>query len=237
MLKTGLSVLIMAASASGLAASSPAEDGARLMAQMKVAMGGPALDAPAGFHETGTGTRDGAAMSYETWGDLKSLRSASTHSLGGHSMSGGFDGKVAWSTDPQGVTRIDNSADGLASARLGTYLTIGAYFYPDRFPARFEYRGKKQADGKPFDVVSVTPEGSVPLDLWLDPATHRLQRISGTDGKVTFDGVVQRYQVVDGAWIGFSLVETEGPHRTVLNLASYVFGDIPQERFSPPQQH
>ena len=68
------------------------QEGARLMALMKVASGGAALDGPAGFHETGTALRDGMPATYETWGDLRSLKSASKQSIGGMTMSSGFDG-------------------------------------------------------------------------------------------------------------------------------------------------
>jgi hypothetical protein len=219
------------------AAPSATEQGAHLIAQLKAASGGAALDTPTGFHEVGAGTRDGANMTYETWGDLKSLKSASTRVVDGHIIAGGFDGQAAWMAGPDGKVHIDTSPDGVASARLGTYLTIGGYFYPDRFPARFEYSGRKKADGKSFDVVTATPEGATPVDLWLDRSTHRLQRVSGTDGKTAFAGVVGRYQVVDGAWIGFGLTVTEGAHKTVLNLTSFAFEPVPAERFAPPAAH
>jgi hypothetical protein len=202
------------------------------MAEMKAASGGAALDAPAGFHEIGTVVRDGISGTYETWGDLRVLRSAGSHTLGGSTGSGGFDGRVAWSLGADGAVHTDTTREGLAASRLGTYLTLGGYFYPDRFPAQFEYRGPRQADGAAYDVVTVTPADSDSADLWLDTATHRLQRISGTAGTATFLGVVERYQVVDGVWIAFALNQTEGSHQMVQELTSFVFEPVPAERFS-----
>jgi hypothetical protein len=40
------------------------------MAECKAAMGGPALDRPDAFRETGTMIRDSKAGTYETFGDL-----------------------------------------------------------------------------------------------------------------------------------------------------------------------
>jgi hypothetical protein len=156
---------------------------------------------------------------------------------GGSTGAGGFDGRVAWSVGPDGAAHTDTTHEGLAAARLGTYLTIGGYFYPDRFPARFEYRGQREADGKPYDVVTVTPADSLPADLWLDAATHRLQRVSGMEGAVAFTGVVDRYQIVDGVWIAFALTQTEGSRQRVQTLTSFVFEPVPAERFSPPPAH
>ena len=211
------------------------EEGARLMAQMKAAMGGAALDAPAGFHEAGTFVRDGVAGTYEVWADLHALRSAAAQTSDKKTLKRGFDGQNAWSAGPDGVVKMDTSPKGLAIARLGTYLTIAAFFYPDRFPARFEYRGRREADGLTYDVVTVTPPDSIPVDLWLDVQTHRLQRISGSEGKETFTAVAKRYEVVDGIWIGFSLSQIEGGHQLTSEITSFTFGPVSSEQLAPPR--
>ena len=218
----------------GAKTPSAEEQGARLMAQLKAASGGSALEAPAGFHETGAVVRDGVAGTYEVWADLRALRSVATHSLGGHTRTGGFDGRVAWAVGPDGAVRTDSSPGGLASARLGTYLTIFGFFYPDRFPARFEYRGRREADGAAYDVVTATPQDGLPADLWLDVRTHRLQRITGTDGETKFEGIVKRHEVVDGIWVPFELSQTEGAHRMTQEVKSLTYGPVPPERFAPP---
>ena len=205
------------------------------MAQMKAASGGAAIDRPAGFHETGTVAFDGTPGTYEVWADLRALRSATTHTIAGRTRSSGFDGRRTWSVGPDGVVTTDDSPQGVASARLGTYLTIGAYFYPERFPARFDYRGRREADGKEFDVVTVTPAESPAADLWLDLETHRLSRISGSDGTTSFTGAVERYEVVDGVWVPFVLSQTQGAHRIQQELTSVVFESVPAERFAPPE--
>jgi len=229
-------VVALAFAASGCATNQDAQgQGALLMAQMKEASGGAALDAPAGFHETGTVLSDGVASTYETWGDLHVLRNAGTHTTGAVTVARGFDGEVAWSVGPDGTVQTDASPAALASARLSAYLTIGACFYPDRFPARFEYRGRQEAAGVSYDVVTVTPAGSVPVDFWLDTTTHRLQRISGSDGDVPFSGIVERYEIVDGAWIAFALRQTAGGREMAQALTSFEFVPIPPERFAPPQ--
>jgi hypothetical protein len=224
-----------ALAASGCAKPQNAGDeAARLLAQLKAASGGAALDVPAGFHEIGSVDLDGVRGSYEVWADLHALRSVVQHTVGGRTRTSGFDGQKAWIVGPDGAVQIDTSPQGLASARLSTYLTIFGFFYPDRFPARFEYRGRREAEGASHDVVTVTPAGSVPADLWLDARTHRLQRVSGSDGTTTFEGVVKRYEVVDGIWIPFALSQTEGERHIAQDLTSVTFGRIPPERFAPP---
>lgn len=232
-----LVVLALAIALGGCATMPEAErEGARLMALMKTASGGAALDGPAGFHETGTAVRDGMPATYETWGDLRSLKSASKQSMGGMTMSSGFDGKVSWSVGPDGARRLDETAEGLMGARLGTYLTIGGYFYSDRFPASFAYSGTQMANGQSYDVVTVTPAGAAPVDLWLDRESHLLKRVSGMDGATPFSGDVTRYEEVDGAMIGYELRQKQGEHTLALTLTTYTFETVPLERFAPPAQ-
>ena len=151
-------------------------------------------------------------------------------------MASGFDGRTSWSAGPDGTVETDTSEKSVRDTRLGTYLTIAAYFYPDRFPARFDYVGLKEAEGETYDVVTVTPEGSASVDLWLDRSTHLLERISGMDGDTPFSGKVTRYEAVDGTMIGFELHQKQGEHTLVLTLSSYTFEDVPPELFAPPAQ-
>lgn len=237
MFKFGLLAIALLMFASCItAARDPAEEGARLMSEFRLASGGAALDAPSGFHETGAFVGDGVAGTYETWGDFHALRYATTRMRGGDSASSGFDGVVSWSVGPDGVAHTDSSVQGLASARLSAYLTVAAYLYPDRFPARFEYKGRQTSEGKSYDVVTVTPIESAPMDFWLDSETHRLYRLSGMDGAAPFIGVVERYQVVDGVYVPFVLQQTEGEHVLTLTLTSYEFVDVDVDtaRFAAP---
>jgi len=210
------------------------EAGARLMAQMKEAMGGAALDAPKGFHETGALGQGDHAATYETWGDLHALRSVSQMNRGGATFTRGFDGKQAWMMGPDGKVRTDSSPAGIASAKLTAYLTVGGYFYPGRFPADFAYKGKKDANGKSYDVVTITPKGCDPIDFWLDVQDHKLQRMTGTDQGQAFVGEVKSYKMIDKVWVGVEITQSVGGHETRLHLASYKFADVPADKFAPP---
>ena len=127
-----------------------------LIALCKTASGGAALDRPVAFHEQGTFERDGVRGAYDEFGDLRTLRTVGIHHFADHEDAGGFDGKQVWRRGADGVVRHINDPGVLAAARLGAYVTIGGYFYPNRFPAVFKYRGRQIVDDTPFDVVSVT---------------------------------------------------------------------------------
>lgn len=206
----------------------------RLIAQCKAASGGAALDRPAAFHETGTIIRDGHAGTYEMYADLHALRTAGIHTLDGAVAGGGFDGTAAWHIGPDGKVIVSHDPAELADERSGAYITIGGYFYPDRFPATFRYLGRKAAGGKRFDVVEVTPAQASPVSLWLDLRTHRLARLSMGSGGDKLDGEVLAYRVVAGTWIGFKNRQAEGDHRMIQTLATYDYVPLDPARFNPP---
>jgi hypothetical protein len=232
----GMLMLATSLAAPAVAADRAHDKATELMNQLKAASGGAALDRPDGFHETGTVVRDGRSGTYEYWGDLHTLRSLGSHTFGKATGMGGFDGKTAWSVDPSGKVLIDSTPKGLRGARLGTYISIGGYFYPERFPAAFAYKGRRRHGSGLYDVVAVTPEGGDTAELWLDRKTHRLARLTADADGVRSEGEILRYQVVDGTWIGFSLSQTEGGHQMTNQLSRYVYGPVDPARFSAPEQ-
>ncbi len=186
------------------------ETGEHLMMQLKQASGGAALDRLSGFHEIGTLGQGDHGVTYETWGDFRHLRSVSTMTQGGQKLTRGYDGRNTWTIGPDGEVRTETSPSALAEARLSSYLTIGGYFYPDRFPASFVSRGPQYVDGVSYDVVRVTAEGCAPVDFWLDRESHLLKRLTGMDQGVPFTGVVRRYHEVGGVMIPFEIMQTIG---------------------------
>lgn len=204
----------------------------KLMAECKAATGGMALDRPAAFHETGTIVRDGKSGTYEMYADLHALRTAGIHTIEGKIGGGGYDGTRAWHFGPDGKVVIITDPAQLAQEKFGAYLTIGGYFYPDRFAATFKYLGRKKAGSRSYDVVAVTPEGSLTGNLWLDTHSHRIMRVTIDFASMT--GEILRYRVVDGTWIGFRNRQSEGPHKMIQTLATLQYVPLDPERFSPP---
>ncbi|MEP7209321.1 MAG: hypothetical protein ABI740_00660 [Alphaproteobacteria bacterium] len=215
--------------------------GRELLGQMKAAMGGPALDAPSGFHETGISVRDdGAKMTYETWGDLRSFKSASLQTVDGRQTRAGFDGESAWHVLPNGEVQRDTDAHTLFVVNMATYLSVGGYFHPDRFQVKVKYLGRDRPEGETsgerWDVVEVWPEKTLPINLWLDPQTHRLERISGkVSSDETFTTILDDYRQVDGVSVAFTAKQIDEEHTVTQTTASHTFGPVPPERFMQPK--
>jgi hypothetical protein len=218
----------------------PVAQGAKLMSQMKEASGGAKLDEVSTYHSSGTHVRDGRINGvFESWGDYRTMAFTVIETFDGVTTSGGFDGKVGWNIGPDGIVRVGATPQAMNNAKLNAYLNTQAYFWPERFPAKFEYQGKQEADGKKYDVVAVTPEGGQAINLWLDPKTHRLARLTGTNGRATFTGVIHTELNVDGVWMMDTGLQTmvagNETHTESHNLESFVFGPIPLERLQVPR--
>jgi hypothetical protein len=228
-----LAVLIGAAPQVGAQTAPIDRIALKLMAECKAASGGAALDAPVAFHETGTILCDGKSGAYEMYGDLHTLRTAGIHTLDGKIGGGGYDGISAWHVGSDGKVVVSTSPAELADQKMSAYMTVGGYFYPTRFPAKFAYLGRKSAGAKSFDVVEVTPEGASSADLWLDTATHRMARFTAAPGAEKAYTEILEYRVVAGTWIGFKNRQIEGPHKMVQTLATYDYVPLDPARFSP----
>ena len=221
-----------------LAGCTPAQEkeytGRHLVELMKAAHGGDELDSHSGYHQTGTITIDGTIAYYEDWGDFHSLRWASiVRRSDGMEMVTGFDGSKKWKVGPDGTLFTDESPEVIRSARLSTYLSVQGYFHPDRFPAKFDYIGRKSDHGVSYDVLRVTPEGGESADLWLDVDDHRLQKFSGSDGGVTSKGDYSHYTSIDDVLVSLRSSQKIGKVTVVQRCETYEFTDTTPPQLSP----
>jgi hypothetical protein len=230
-MEDGMLGLILAAA---LATGSDAR-ALELMAELKAATGGAALDRPQAFRERGVMVRDGREGTYETFGDLVGMRSTSAQSFGEMSMRGGFDGHSAWHAGPDGKVQASTEEATLKGERLGTYLTVSGYLYPERFPASFHYVGHRDVDGRGYELVAVTPQMAETAELWLDAKSHRLARMKTTDGGVAVEGEVGDWREVDGTWVGHALTIRQGGHEVRLKLTEFRYVPREEARFEAPE--
>lgn len=205
----------------------------RLMAQLREASGAGNLDRHDAFHETGTVIRDGHAGTYEMYGDLHALRTAGVHTIDGVFGAGGYDGVAAWRAGPDGKAAFNNSPEAIRQARSDAYLTLGGYYWPDRFPATFTSVGRRTSNNRSYDVVRVTPVGGEPTDLWLDVRRHHLGRITVPSRSDAASADVLAERRIDGVVVGFKSHQREAGHDMVQTLATYDFVPLDLGRLTP----
>jgi hypothetical protein len=210
------------------------------MAQAKGAAGGARLDRVTTYYSSGTRVRDGKINGvYQEWGDYRTMAFTNVETFAGVTSTGGFDGKVGWRLGPDGKPTILANPQQLAGTKLDGYLDVQGYFFPDRFPAQFTYAGIREAEGRRYDVVVVTPAGGNPIDLWLEPRTHLLKRLTGKLGATSIQANITEYQTIDGLKVMRTALQTmtvpSGAHTESQNVAIYRFGPIPPERLAIPK--
>ena len=230
-------VILAALAAPAVAAEPPASPQA-LIDAAKQAMGGAAWDKLVTWHETGTLTAGGLAGTYENWEDLTKLDDTGRFALGPASGSNGWDGAQSWTTDSSGEVRVETSGEAVAQAIQDAYRGGYGFFFPDRFPAKIEAAGERQADGKSYPAVKVTPKDAEPFEIWFDPATHQIAREVQLTGGQPHSFLFSDFQTVDGVTVPKKIIDRVGgdpKFDAVAVTQSLAFGGKePASRFAPP---
>src|SRR5579863_5904743 len=145
----------------------------KLISQSGAALHVDALRSMKVIHAKGSVVASGLSGSGDDWNEMGGTREAALFSappLGGGS---GWDGKEDWNLDQTGLVIVDGSVLGRSSAISQAYVGNYDLWTPGHGGAAVTWGGSKSADGKSYDVLSVTPPNtSVPIDIWFDQATH-----------------------------------------------------------------
>jgi hypothetical protein len=139
---------------------------------------------------TGTGTE---------WIGLRDGRFAESVNLGPFLSLDGFDGNVAWNADQSHLVWNTGGDSGRASEIDQAYLASYALWQPQMNGAAVSWLGAKTAGGTAFDVLSITPRGSlVPFELWFDRTTHLPARAFFVNGFTTATFTFSDYRKAGG---------------------------------------
>lgn len=223
---------LLAAVALPAASGSSADRAMAILASAKSASGGAAWDNVTGWHERGTH----GDVAYETLLDLHQEGSLFKETKDGQTSTRGFNGAVAWEQKPDGQVSQSTEPARLADARLSWYASASAFFFPERFPARFADLGK-QTDGKTvYDRLRITPAGGNPFELWIDRSTHLVARLVDRTGPKPLTATVGGYEEFDGLKLptGFTVGDATPGHAQQAQILSYELTPVPRATFDPP---
>ena len=205
----------------------------------KVATGGSAWDdkitLSADFNFTGQGmTGSGHALT-----DLGNGRSVSDFKIGPASGANGFDGTNPWQKDLSGTVTLQQGGDALVLAINNAYRISGKWWQPDRGAAATVYRGRKWVAGADYDVLTITPKGGKPFDVWFDADTHLLARMIEKRGPDTVVMTMSDYRPVQGVMLPYKVVQDSGNgpkylQIITLNKAEFL-GPQPNSVYAPPK--
>lgn len=218
MRSTALTLLLLVGP--GLARAEPAPAAEAILAEAKAAAGGDAWDRIRTLRGTGTMRTSGLTGPVEALDDLEHGRFLDRFTLGPMSGAQGYDGKAVWSQDTARQVREESGGEARLAAINEAYRRRLAYWFPARGEASIELRGAKREEGRELLVLTLTPEGGRPFDLWIDAATHLVDRVVEKMAMETRTTFLSDYRVVEGVKLPFRSRSTNGEAKydTVVEL-------------------
>ena len=178
-----LAVLIAASSVTAQIGGPPPPDPRAVLQQAKEASGGKAWDALRSQHSAVTMQAAGLTGTAQRWSETGTGRSRLEYSIGPLKGATGFDGKMAWTQDEGGVSRVETESTARELAVNAAFRDRLAFWYPDRGAALVSYKERANADGADFDVIRITPDGGRPFELWINIETKLIERLVEREAK------------------------------------------------------
>ena len=109
-----------------------------------------------------------------------------------------------------GTVTLQQGGDALALAVNNSYRISRKWWKPDRGGADIVNRGRKNNAGTEYDVLTITPKGGTPFDVWFDAETHFLVRMIEKQGPATIIATMSDYRSVDGVMLPTKIVHDAG---------------------------
>lgn len=209
-----------------------------VLRRSKAAAGGTAWDGIRTVYTRATLATGGLEGTVESWQDVTSGHYVDQYVLGPARGAGGFDGAVVWSQDTSGQVREEQGESERLGAIDESYRRSYSYWFPGRHPADVQNAGERQDEGQTYDVLRIQPKGGRPFDLWVNRATHGIDRTVEESGTRTVTTYYSDYRDVDGLQIPFKMRVSQGgdpkydQHIELVEVKLNI--DIDASRFAKP---
>ncbi len=195
------------------AATPPSNNPKEILRANKEATGGAAWNSLRTTHVTATLATGGLEGTAESWEETLTGRTSSRFALGPLKGAEGFDGKVSWQEDDAGEITDQEGKEAAEGRANQVYRQAFAYWYPERGEAAMEHAGVRGEGERSFDVLRITPKGGRPMEMWIDRATHLLDRLVEANGSQTTTTYFSDYRDVQGRKVPFRSRVTNGEEK------------------------
>lgn len=207
-----------------------------VLARTKAAAGGAEWDRVRTMRIRWEAEEGGLKGTVDETDDLVAMRYVDTWDFGVRSGAFGFNGKIIWSQDSSGLSQVQEGSDAREGVTNEAYRRSLAYWYPERWPAKLEYKGDEQDGGSRFLLLKVTPDGGRPFELWFDSKTHLLARIVEMTATGPLKVFLSDYREIDNLRIAFHLrVQLSTGNENVYRAQKIEFNSpVADSRFNIP---
>ncbi len=218
------------------------------MSQIKWMMGGAALlligSAPADREQLrgtliATGKINAAGMdgTWQSMNDLGDGRYATRTDLTAFSTADIYDGRTHWRIEPSGGSHKLDSPFALRRTQTGAWLARFGWLQPGFGGAKRSAATSRSEGGKRYSVVTATPRGGEPVDLWFDAATGELARAVEQEWFYKVETRYADYRAVAGRRLPFSIVRSDGNNEERVTIDTYrLRPSAPAGSYAAPRQ-
>lgn len=208
-----------------------------VLEQVRAATGGAAWTNLHRLHLSASlraGGRDGRM---DRWEDVEHGRYAVETDLPPRHRRQGFDGVSIWTSGDNDIAYALGDEDTRLGAIDASYQVMRGWWFPDRRPASRERAGTSHEGARAFDLVRITPEAGRPFTVWIDRATHLIDRIIEQEGERQSVTRFADYRKVGALTLPFTIREGDGdPANDAVETVTGIELDpaIPDDRFALP---
>jgi hypothetical protein len=182
-------------------------DVAKTLQQSRLALGATALRRGGVLSIESTETVSGLNGTGSSAAQIGGTRLAEHTSTPPIATGDGYDGTTFWNQDQSGLIWTDGSDAGVSQEIDTAYAAGDTLFVPGSGGATVAWGGVRASGGRQYATLIVTPRHSlVPMQVWIDAASHLPARYLIPIGPVTYETDVSEYRSVDGLLV---------PHRIV----------------------
>src|SRR5579863_8773782 len=186
------------------ACASAAPSIAQILADGKAAEGGDAIASLYSVRYDQRVVLVGVGGTAEEWDDDVYGRTVQFTHAGALSGGQGFDGSMLWQQDATGLTHPLAGDDDVRGALTQAYFQSFSEFVPGRRDGKVADPRVVTKDGVAYDVITVTPNGGLPTDVYFDPTSHLIARAISRYSPVFWNETeFSDYRTVDGVAIPF----------------------------------
>ncbi len=210
-----------------------------ILARMKAATGGDQWDSLRTRHVVARLATGGLIGTTQQWDDLATGRTYGNFKLGLLSGAQGYDGKVLWTQDESGQSRLETTQDAIEGTVSNAYRTTMAFWYPERRAGSVEYVARRPLNGQEDDVLRMSPVGGRPFEIWVNTQTSYVDQLTEREASGTRTESYRDYREVNGVRVPFSLTFSHGDpsYDQVVTVQSVDFGvPIDEARYSQPMR-
>jgi hypothetical protein len=133
----------------------------------------------------------------------------------------GYDGTSFWNQDQTGLVWVDGSTAGVSQEIDEAYIAGDALFVSGSDGARVAWGGARTTAGRHYLTLVVTPRRSLlPIQVWIDTASHLPVRYVVSIGPVTYETDVTDYRLVNGLMVPYRIVSSNDGNASALTVTS-----------------